>query len=297
MRHLLCLLLIFCALHLQVLHAQQPFSRQLQLVDTLRNYIDHDLHLLIPNEFYRSWDNRTDSMYLFLYASRADKITPADTAHRHFWYFNNEDSAQAKSKQLMKAGFETLVYKTAGTSGAALTSKLLSYPDEAIAFIVCHEAVHNDLKFREEGIPYRYEEALCDVIANQACLQFARHSGLVDTAAVLKQQRIFENVYYYMNQQRSGVEKATPKQKKKLQRSCNKRLKQLTLGANAFQIDRLLYPVNNAYFLRLDAYAVHYFEVKQLYAGTQDMESLIQQINEAAQPNFIKLTAPSPFFK
>jgi len=78
-----------------------------------------------------------------------------------------------------------------------LTPKLLSYPDEAIAFIVFHEVVHQDLLKLGSPIRYNYEEALCDVIANMACVKFAEKTKMIDVHAAEKQRAVFERLIHF----------------------------------------------------------------------------------------------------
>ncbi len=244
--------------------AQDSRTEKLRMVDSLCAFIRNEYGLHIPNDFYQKFDSRTDSMYLYLYVSRKERVEPADPTHPYTWYFEHEDSANAKSTELQAKGFETLLYKTAGNSAGRLNEKLLSYPAEAIAFIVLHEAVHVEVRSRNYANFYNYEEALCDAFANRAAIAFAEQTGLLNKQALIKQQQVFEEAYRLVNNIRFFVDDAAPAEKPGLFQKCSQTLASLTANANQFQKDRLLYPVNHAYFLRMECYAEHYFEMQEM---------------------------------
>jgi len=198
-------------------------------------------------------------MYVFLYVSRNDTIETPNVVAKGLLYFNSENLAIIKSNELRKQGYQTLIYKTAGLSNALLNRKLLSYPDEAIAFILFHEATHQHIGMQ---IEYTYVEALCDAMASQSCIRFAQKTKMLDMKKVLKQKMIFENIYALLNKKRNEVDKTTINKKQNIFNNCSSKIHSLLRHANQFQKDRMGYEVNNAYFLRVEAYAVHYFEMK-----------------------------------
>ncbi|MDB5284270.1 MAG: hypothetical protein JWO06_3345, partial [Bacteroidota bacterium] len=107
----------------------------------------------------------------------------------------------------------------------------------------------------------------------EACLRFSAKTKMIYYKAVLQQKKVFEAIYAFMNQKRIEVEATPlPAAKKTIFQSCNKKISQLTLHANQFQKDRMCYPVNNAYFLRIAPYALHYFEIQNSMNGGIDMD-------------------------
>lgn len=239
------------------------YEHQLRLIDSLRQFCTDELKLNVGSSFYNTWISGGDSMFVFLYASRPDTIAPPDVVKSMVWSFNREDSAIATSNKLKSRGYHTLVYKTAGTSGAFLNHKLLSYPDEAIAFIVFHEAVH---KHVGQMVDYNYVEALCDAVANRAIVTFTEKTMRLDMARVLHQKNALEMAYAFLNTKRVELDKAKSN-RQKIFDVCNAKIKALVSNANRFLIDRMSYPVNNAYFIRVQPYAIHYFE---MYEGLGD---------------------------
>lgn len=264
MRHRLYLLFIFIMLCTASILAQPTtqFKHQLNLIDSLKVFIAKELKLDIPDNFYTKWSKGDDSMYLYVYAASASKIEHGDTAHRSSWYYTNEDSARAKEKQLQAKGYHTLLYRTAGTSDAALSPKLLSYPDEAIAFIVIHEAVHNHIRNNEKykGYPYAYEESLCDAVANLYIASLARQGKLLDNKAVQGHIKALEHCYKILNTASTRLQSG--KRNGKILKATNRRIMRYTHNANQFLKDRMRYEVNNAYFLRTQDYSLYYFELK-----------------------------------
>ncbi len=265
MSHKLRLTILILLLFTRSLSAQSPkeFKPQLDLIDSLKVFITKELNLDIPEDFYTQWAKTNDSMYLYVYAANANRIAHGDTAHRSPWYYTAEDSAHAKEKQLQAKGYHTLLYRTAGTSDAALSRKLLSYPDEALAFIVIHEAVHNHIRNNEKykGYPYTYEESLCDAVATLGCAALARKGILLEEKPVALQERVLERCYALLNKMRAKLD-ATDNDAEILKRT-DRRIDVLTRDGNQFQQDRLRYEVNNAYFLRVADYSLHYFELKE----------------------------------
>jgi predicted aminopeptidase len=262
------------------------YQRQIQLIDSLRNFITKDLKLNIADSFYMKWKNTgEDKMYNYVYASFNDSIKTAHEKEKDFWFYTIEDSAVAKINQLKAKGYHTLLYKTAGTSDAQLNHKLLSYPDEAIAFIVFHEATHQHIRSQKNLVPYIFEEALCDAFANKACLAFAQKTNLLNIKDALKQQRIFEKLYAFLNKQKFVIEKEGIKQQEKVFNSSTSKIKSTTRKANQFQKDRMIYEVNNAYFVRIIPYTLHYFEVKDMLEEKIELNKEIKEILKKQEPH------------
>lgn len=257
---------------------EERYSHQLWLLDSLRAFIASDLQLYVPSDFYTDWqEERQDSMYAFLYISYSDHVA-RDTSLHIPSYCPSESLAHATARDLTTRGYHTLVYKTAGMSSTLLNAKLLSYPDEAIAFIAFHEAIHRNMVNLGHPIAYRFEESFADVVANYACVRFARQTHLLDTAAAIRQRDIFERAYVFMNRQRQLLDCQPPRAKERIYVRCTATLPRITAGGNQFQKDRMNYPVNNAYFLRMQDYASHYFIIRRLVGGRFDLRSAIDGI-------------------
>ena len=283
----LLLLVVFSLLCNSVFaQSNTNYQRQIQLIDSLRSFITQELKLNVADSFYMTWKNTgEDKMYNYVYASFGDSIKTAHEKGKDFWFYTIEDSATAKINQLKAKGYHTLLYKTAGTSDAQLNHKLLSYPDEAIAFIVFHEATHQHIRSQNKLIPYIYEEALCDALANRACLAFAQKTKLIGMDDVLKQQGIFEKLYAFLNKQKTVVEKVNKEKQESVFRSSTAKVKATTRKANQFQKDRMNYEVNNAYFVRIIPYTLHYFEVKDMLGEKIELNKAIEAILKKQEPD------------
>jgi|GEM_PF-5701806 len=259
------------------------YKPQLRLIDSIKAYIANDLGMYVQSNFYDNLEYPViDSFYTFLYVSRSDRVEK-DSASKLPWYFTSDSLATAKAKEMSARGYHTLVYKTAGMTSTLLTPKLLSYPDEAIAFIVFHEVVHQDLLKLGSPIRYNYEEALCDVIANMACVKFAEKTKMIDVHAAEKQRAVFERSYSFLNRERTMLDTMQQQNKPALYKTCNKTISELTADANQFAKNRLDYEVNNAYFLRIDDYATNYFKIKKLFVFSFDFTDIVKRIEALEQ--------------
>lgn len=250
----------------------QP-APQLVLIDSLKSFIKTNTSLTIRDSFYTNWADTATRMFLFVYVSPTDSIQSALDAP--FKYFDNEDSASAFIAEQQALGFETLLYKTAGASSALLNNTLLSYPPEAIAFIVFHEAAHQHIRSRDSLIAYDYEEALCDVIANTLCKEFSLKTKLIVLSKTKLQQRIFERCYRLLNKQ-IAIRHSTDKSRKKLREQCSRKIAMMVNNGNQFHKDRMLYSVNNAYLLRLRSYSLHYFTIKRYLQQLNNIDKTIE---------------------
>lgn len=283
MRHKACLTFIIFTLSIASLFAQSYYKHQLDLIDSLKVYITKDLKLDIPADFYTKWTESKDSMYLYVYASKANKVQRADTDYPNYWYFTNEDTAQAKLEELNAKGYHTMLYRTAGTSAAELNRKLLSYPDEVLAFIIIHEAVHNHIRNNDayDGYPYVYEESLCDAVATLAINSLARQGRLLDIKAVQAHSRSMERCYTILNKANKRL--ANTRHDALTLQATNRRIMRYTHSANQFLKDRMRYEVNNAYLLRTQDYSLHYFELKKkLYHLS--VTDVVKQVMKAHGP-------------
>ena len=122
------------------------YKPKTQLIDSIKRFITTDLKMRVQSTFYTEWkEHSSDSMFIYFYISRSDRVE-RDTTYKIPWSFEKDSQAVATAREMTAKGFHTLVYRTAGTSNTLLTPKLLSYADEAIAFIVFHEVVHQNLQ-------------------------------------------------------------------------------------------------------------------------------------------------------
>lgn len=260
--------------------AQQnnSFKEQLKLIDSLKSFIQHKTDLKVWNGFYTKWANPNDSMYIFVYASKNDKVQSVIDSGKSAWkYFDKEDSATVFIKKLKLQGYHTLLYRTAGASSAFLNKELLSYPNEAVAFILFHEATHQQIRSSNKAIPYAYEEATCDAVANKFCKLFAQQTGLVSISKVHLQERIFERCYKFLNREKAILD-STHSDPNHIFRFSENRIKSLIKHGNQFHKDRMLYEINNAYILRISYYSSHYFEVKKYLQETNDISKVVNRI-------------------
>jgi hypothetical protein len=207
------------------------------------------MRLYTGADFYESWQE-PDSMIAYVYGSRKDTVE--SLLGGPFTYMGtHHQQARAKGDSLRRAGADVLVYFTAGTSSAMLSSRLLAYPRESIAFIMMHEAVHRHVRSCTIAIPYDDEEALADLAANAGVVKFFRDKP--EEAAAKQHSKLNEMIFLEINRQASL----------QLTERDIGRIFMLASTGTDFQKDRFLYPVNAAYFLRYSFYAANYFRLKK----------------------------------
>jgi hypothetical protein len=259
------------------LHAQVD-STKLQFINTLKPFIKNELGLSITDNFYSEWEKYDDSIYLYLYVSEPDRVqVPADMPA--FYGFNSDVKGLDSLNKIMKHNcYQTFVYKTAGRSNVKLNRTLVSYPLEAIAFIVIHEAVHNHLANTNTHFKYEYIEALCDAVAVYGTNLFTSRYGLINAQALYLQNSTFERLYESFNEVTATINGPQPNHAYYLTLYGNAKVKSLATDGNAFVQQRMLYPFNNAYLVRNISYARHYFEIKEMIGERLVMEEVISEL-------------------
>ncbi len=272
------LILLFICISALATNAQTNYAPQFKLIDSLTAFIKYDLKLNITDSFYTNKTKIDTGAYFYLYASKTNRVESViDSGNRDFQFFSNVSKAYEARKKIEDLGYPVIVYKTGGNSTAQLNKLLLSYPDEAIAFIILHEATHQHVRSAPKLISYVYEEALCDAFANWAITQFNQKTSLLNAKAVSQQTANWDNCYHEINTTRQLLEKSNFTDPELYTKS-SARINEFVKNANQFQKDRMLYEVNNAYFLRNDAYATHYFEVSSWLNETGDVNKVIEKI-------------------
>lgn len=227
-------------------------QKQPAYVRQYKKYIIAQLGLNVGKGFYSEFEKDT-GFYYYVYASKANAIALPDTMKGSFFYMGRSAAeAIVKAKVWAVAGYDTLVYRTAGTSAAMLNSKLLGYCRHNILFIMLHEAVHVHLKRSQIKIPYAFEESLGDLLGNYG----AMFSGLVDYEKSRAMTVLNEQIYRFLIQCSTGEISGEARQH---------HLNELMKHADSFRIDRFQYAVNNAYLLRNQFYTQRYFLLKHIF--------------------------------
>jgi hypothetical protein len=240
-----------------------PVRGRMELISRVRTLVTDSLGLQVGEHFYTRFAEN-DSMFCYVYVSGKDSIrSPIGDAYIYFG--NYPVAAMAKADSFARAGFDAIVYRTAGTSGAYINRRLLSYDNLSLTFILIHEAVHRHVHNSRSKLPYEFEESLGDVIANSFC---GWYSG-----ATLKSYLDFasrnEQIYRLINRCSAGK-----LSKVICERKISSQLRQATL----FQEDRYRYPVNNAYLLRYSSYAKHYFQLRELYEKMHNPRLFLEEM-------------------
>lgn len=213
--------------------------------------------------------------FIYVYVSHADGIRKPEEMNAPFVFCGTDESKGEEEIAKMRGmGYHTFCYKTYANSAARLNARLLSYENDAISFIVFHEIIHNFLNEQKIRIPYVFEEALCDVVGNYGTLRYAGSSANLNKQEVKHQIRSNEKIYKSLNATVIRI-KLSPGKVDYLNSQCEASIKTKLRNSNSFQQDRFNYIVNNAYLLKNQYYAKHYFLLKRVYLKLKSLKALV----------------------
>lgn len=224
--------------------------RKLELIKRVSVLIKDSLKLETGDHYFTDFIEN-DSMFNYVYVSYKDSIKKV-TKDAFIYFENHPSEARFKADSFMNAGYDVMLYKTAGTSDAKLNRRLVEYDDLSLVFIMIHEALHRHKHNTKSKISYDKEEALCDVIANAYCGWMSGVSEKEHVYFVYCNEKIYELI----NSCSSG---------KISKEKCNKKIRIQLKNGTVFQRDRFDYAVNNAYLLRYSNYAKNYFKLAKLF--------------------------------
>ena len=269
-----CLLIVF--LSIQGLVGAQPSALDFKKADKVyavlytNSFIDHFLKFNKGKEFYDfpgdslklTSKNLVKDMYYYVYASYKDSLKSVfgDDAFKYFHH--NAIGAKHCADSLKKIGYDIMLYKTAATSEAKFTERILDYEPGTIAFIMLHESVHRHRQNTKSKLPYILEEALGDLTGNL----FSKSAVTIKSDKKRQDKFIAlnEKIYQVINK---AIYNKLSKEK------CTKKLRKLLKKGNNFQRDRFDYEINNAFLLRYTSYCKYYFVLKEIYKRWNDVDA------------------------
>ncbi|HYG50634.1 MAG TPA: hypothetical protein VD905_07005 [Flavobacteriales bacterium] len=207
------------------------------------------------------------SMHYYVYASYANEQKSVFGENAFNYFGHDKTGAVTFADSLKRCGYDVLVYKTAGTSGAKFNKRMLEYNPGTIAFIMLHEGFHRHRQNTRAKLPYVFEEAVCDLTGNIFAANCVKPGTELST--VKKFVSLNEKLYTIINQ---GIN-AEISQKK-----CSRLLKRALRRGDAFQHDRYRYKVNNAYYIRYTAYCKYYFTLKQAFERCKNPKQFYESV-------------------
>jgi hypothetical protein len=279
-------LLFFLVLLSQTLFAQN--TADLTLYKTVKSIVKDSLKMSLHSRFFEEWGT-AEKPSLFTYFSKKDTIAT--------YYLPDSIKSKPKSafepfaKSKTYGDCDFLLYKTYGTAETYLTNHLLQYSKAAQAFIAFHEAMHHHCAKQEKRIPYIVEEALCDAFAAECTTKYADILGLETTDVVL--QNAWNSVIYrFINNDIAQIN-ATKNREKilKIHENFELFLQNMLPMANDFQRERFDYSISNAYFLRYQTYAWHYFTLRKILKNKKNITEGVFLIQKTWEEN------PAAFWK
>jgi hypothetical protein len=237
-------------------------SKQESLLDAIRTFGKDNFGLQLKPNFYTEWDDQKGLLY-YLYVSEAKELKAPEGFGNFRFFGHNKDEALRVQDEYGQQGLHTWLYGTVGNSSAKLNAELLSYRPETIAFILFHEMVHVNRQQKGFKFPYPLEEALGDLLGNIGSELFTAKTERGSSKVAKQQRKWNERLYSSMAEvyEREATDGYTPD----LLQVVSKLLKRQSRKADAFQKQRFMAEVNNAYLVRCRSYSEHYFLLKQLY--------------------------------
>jgi hypothetical protein len=265
------LLYILCL----VLSVGQCTAGDTLLVAKLREFIFAESHLTLDRAFYVNWAE-SDKPLAYLYISRADSVATPDDFESSYRYFGfDTDGARKSAAQHTAQGHHAFCYNTYANSSAKLSKRLMMYPDEAIAFVMFHEFIHNYLDQKNIRIAYEFNEALCDVVGNYEAMKYCAqvNDSLARQAAeqCARNERMFASI-------NTAIRKVNhhPRNAWRYNARCEKRIQAELKDGHLFQRDRLDYAVNNAFLLKNEYYCKNYFLLKKVYLQQNSLPEFLK---------------------
>lgn len=265
------LLLVFsCLLAAPRSGAQEASFR---LVSNVKQYYCRGLPSWYLYDAYTLWVQGGKPL-VYVFVSRADSVL--EPAENGLYY---TDTGLSRARQIARRcdslGYHTFCYKTYFNSLALLSGHMLSYEPEAIIFGVMHELSHNYFRKDYISLPYRIEEAACDIIGNYGALEYARESGIIDTLAVIRQAEVTEALYRQFNIMIADINRNTA-QAALYHQAGSKLLDSMRTSFNSFQKDCFSHPFNNAYLVKQENYCKYYFLLKEVYMKKRSYKAFIE---------------------
>lgn len=239
------------------------YEHKIDFIKKVATLVQDSLKLKIGNNFYTRF-SENDSMFTYVYVSRKDTICKV-TDGAFIYFGNHPNDANIKADSFSRYGFDVMIYKTAGTSGAFISKRLLEYDELSIAFIMLHEAMHRHIANCNSKIPYEFEESIGDVIANSFCGWYSGESVKNYFAFSFRNEEIYSLINKCSNEKLSKAK-------------CDQKIKSLIKNATLFQKDRFGYTVNNAYLLRNLFYTKRYFQLRELYQRMKNPKLFIDEM-------------------
>ncbi|MEZ5172110.1 MAG: hypothetical protein R2850_01005 [Bacteroidia bacterium] len=250
----------------------------LRMIRELEDFAEDELGLRLKRKFYRKW-LPVEQQLTYVYVSRSDSVLlPPGKAN--FNYFGT-DTLKAKefAKKESDEGFDTMIYRTSGTSATKLTHHLLAYPSEAVMFVVLHEMAHVHREKAKLKIPYPAEESFGDFLGNYASEKFAQKYYPQHLDRIEKQRRIQEEIYTLLKRTEKQTQGIEQELKNKRYTEVSAAMQELIRDANEFQRDRYNYPVNHAYILRNRYYYKWYDEFRKIHQKGSDLKAMVELYN------------------
>ena len=245
--------------------------------DNVKDFIVVQFGHTLKHDYYDVWDRDT-LPYFYVYVSKKDQIE-APEKFQLLSTGHNTVNADSVSDFYTKSGYSTFIYKTYATSTALLNKRLVSYPKEAICFILFHELMHSYVESYAHYLPYEFNEAVSDVIGNYGCLSCTTWNLSSWNTLARKQVQLNESLYEVMDTAIAQINRKAGNIDS-INAACDRKIHRLLLNGNKFQNDRFDGNVNNGYLLKNSNYSMNYFLLKEVYLKQKSIFDFMQIITK-----------------
>lgn len=213
---------------------------------------------ITPNPIF-SKVGETDSFYI-IYASRTDRIESVISYTSRNRAFRDIRSCQEYQRKLESKGYDTLRVRVEafGDRNCFITKSLLRNSKTRIAYVVLHESFHVHCRQAKINPSRSVEEAVANCFAYQGSILYFQsnpHMPHHIRQFVKDWMRFYDFANKYLIQLEKTYKEDTPNRKKILIQA-KKEAKRLSKKIQSRNVrERLILPINNAFFLRIQMYA------------------------------------------
>ena len=212
---------------------------------------------IIPNSSFETFEDT--ATFFAIYASKKDKVESV-LGEWGNEFFKDEGECLERKSELDLDGFDTLqmTWEAHGSKDCPITPAMLKGSKNRLTYLVMHENWHVHCRERKINFDLAVEEAIGDTIAYQGALLYWQDNPQM-VGHIIRDFNEWQKFYAFSSEYLQKLEEAYrfhPKQAKKVLASAKREAKKLSGHVISKEVkQRLLLPINNAFFLRMGYYA------------------------------------------
>jgi hypothetical protein len=277
--------LYFSAVLLSIFSQSAAHAQTLDtaLIKDLKNFFFDRTGYTPERNVFTEWNREPDYILFISYPDRLER--PTDLS-RDIVIINYKDSnaIQRALEKCDSLGFHTMLYDVPADALGKLRPEFPHYSNEGLAFLIFHELMHNFIRGNHYGMPYLFEEAICDVMGEFATIEFGKQDARINPVKALMQVKVNDSVYSAANRAIRLIADF-PERTPEIGRECDSLIKGYLEQANNFQSFRFGYNANNAFLLKTRNYSWNYFICKQFFFEMPSVAAFSQAVCEISDEN------------